>query len=150
MPLCVGNSEVTVECPSRRQMTRSFDVFFDLRQNKRLSKQSKPRCFETQSRSLWCHCNTMMIYMYNLVSSFHDIMLLIEKKNTSYTRIKSFGFVNLEFRKMLCYFYMFSLSLEYQSHFSNTRNHIFGYCKGGWNTQMIWCQSRLCRQKWTH
>ena len=38
-------------------MTRSFDVFFDLRPNKRLSKQSWRRWFETQSRSLWRHCN---------------------------------------------------------------------------------------------
>ena len=35
---------------------RTFDVFFDLRLNKRLSKHSKRRCFETPSRSLWRHC----------------------------------------------------------------------------------------------
>ena len=38
-PLC-GNSPVTGEFPSQRPVTRSFDVFFDLRLNKRLSKQS--------------------------------------------------------------------------------------------------------------
>ena len=38
-------------------MTRSFDVFFDLRLNKRLSEQSRRRWFETPSRSWWCHCN---------------------------------------------------------------------------------------------
>ena len=32
---------------SQRPMTRSFDVFFDLRLNKRLSKQSRRRWFET-------------------------------------------------------------------------------------------------------
>ena len=31
LALCVGNSPVTGEFPSRRQVTRSFDVFFDLR-----------------------------------------------------------------------------------------------------------------------
>ena len=39
------------------QVTRSFDVFFDIRQNKRLSKQSRRRWFDTPSRSLWRHCN---------------------------------------------------------------------------------------------
>ena len=37
-PLC-GESLVSGEFPSQRPVTRSFDVFFDLRPNKRLSKQ---------------------------------------------------------------------------------------------------------------
>ena len=37
-------------------MTRSFDVFLDLRLNKRLSKPSRHRWFETPSLSLWRHC----------------------------------------------------------------------------------------------
>ena len=52
-----GNSPVTGEFPSQRPVTRSFDVFFDLRLNKRLSKQSRRRWFETPSRSLWRHNN---------------------------------------------------------------------------------------------
>ena len=36
---------------------RSFGVFVDLRLNKRLSKRSKRRWFETLSRSLRRHCN---------------------------------------------------------------------------------------------
>ena len=43
--------------PSQRPVTRSFDVFPDLRPKKRLSKQSRRRWFETPSRSLWRHCN---------------------------------------------------------------------------------------------
>ena len=45
------------EFPSQSPVTRSFDVFFDQRLNKRLSKQSRRRWFETTSRSLWRHCN---------------------------------------------------------------------------------------------
>ena len=45
------------EFPARRPVTRSFDVYFDLRLNKRLSKQSKRRWFETQSHPLWRDCN---------------------------------------------------------------------------------------------
>ena len=36
--LCAGNSPVTGEFSAQRPVTRSFDVFFDLRLNKRLSK----------------------------------------------------------------------------------------------------------------
>ena len=39
--------EFTGEFTSHRPVTRSFDVFFDLRLNKRLSKQSRRRWFET-------------------------------------------------------------------------------------------------------
>ena len=37
--------------------TWSFDVFFDLSLNERLSKQSRGWWFETQSHPLWRHCN---------------------------------------------------------------------------------------------
>ena len=38
-------------------VTRTFDDFSVLRLNKRLSKQSRRRWFETPWRSLWRHCN---------------------------------------------------------------------------------------------
>ena len=56
LALCAGNSPVSGEFPSQRPVTRSFDIFFDLRLNKRLSKQSRGFWFETQSRPLWRHC----------------------------------------------------------------------------------------------
>ena len=55
--LCAGNSPVTDESPSHGPVTRSFDVFFDLGLNKRLSKQSRSWWFETPSCALWRHCN---------------------------------------------------------------------------------------------
>ena len=45
------------EFPTQRPVTRSFDVFFDLRLNKRLSKQSWGWWIETPSWSLWRQCN---------------------------------------------------------------------------------------------
>ena len=51
-PLC-GNSPVTGEFPAQRPVTRKFDAFFDLRLDKRLSKQSWGWWFETPSHSLW-------------------------------------------------------------------------------------------------
>ena len=38
LALCAGNSPVTGEFHTQRPVTRSFDGFFDLRMNKRLSK----------------------------------------------------------------------------------------------------------------
>ena len=45
------------EFPAQKPVTRIFDVFFDLRLNKRLSKQSWGWWFETLSRPLWRHRN---------------------------------------------------------------------------------------------
>ena len=53
LAVCEGNSPVTGESPSQGPMTRNFDIFFDLRLNKRLSKQSWGGWSDTPSRSLW-------------------------------------------------------------------------------------------------
>ena len=55
LALCAENSPVTGEFPSLRPGTRSSDVFFDLRLNKPLNKQSRGWWFETPLRSLWLH-----------------------------------------------------------------------------------------------
>ena len=39
LAICAENSPVTGEFPAQRPLTRSFDDFFDLRPNERLSKQ---------------------------------------------------------------------------------------------------------------
>ena len=67
LALCEGNSPATGEFPSQRPVTRGFDVFFDLRLNKRLSKQSKRWWFEPPSRPLWRHCNVFLLTIYPLV-----------------------------------------------------------------------------------
>ena len=60
LALCAGNSPVPGEFPAQRPMTQSFDVFFDLRRNKRLSKQSWGWWFETPPRPLWRHSNVLL------------------------------------------------------------------------------------------
>ena len=50
LAICAGNSPVPGEFPTQRPVTRSFDVFFDLRLNKRLSKQWWGWWLETLSR----------------------------------------------------------------------------------------------------
>ena len=56
LAICTENSPVTGEFPSQRPVTRSFDVFFDLCLNNRLSKQWWGWWFETPSCPLWRHC----------------------------------------------------------------------------------------------
>ena len=60
LAFCAGNSPVTGEVPAQRPVTRSFDVFFDLRPNEWLSKQWRRWWFETSTRSLGRHCNVTM------------------------------------------------------------------------------------------
>ena len=57
-PLC-GEFTGLGEFPTQRPVTRSFDVFFDMRSNKRLSKQSWGWWFEMPSLSLWRHRNVV-------------------------------------------------------------------------------------------
>ena len=67
LALSAGNSPITGEFPAQRPVMRSFDVIFDLRLNKRLSKQSWGWWFEMLPRSLLCHCN-------GLLDNFNDIL----------------------------------------------------------------------------
>ena len=60
-PLC-GEFTGPGEVPTQRPVTRSFDVFFDMRLNKRLSKQPWGWWFETPSWSLWRHRNVGIHY----------------------------------------------------------------------------------------
>ena len=79
--LCAGNSPIIGEFPSQRPVTRTFDVFFDLRLNKWLSKQSWDWWFGMPLRSLWCRCNGHCCYIYwlfatqslmNIISDFKE------------------------------------------------------------------------------
>ena len=57
LAICAGNSPDPGEFPTQRPVTRGFDVLFDLRRNKRLSKQWWGWWLETLSRSLWRQSN---------------------------------------------------------------------------------------------
>ena len=46
LAVSAGNSPVTGEFPAQRPVTQSFDIFFDLHLNKRLSNQSWSWCFD--------------------------------------------------------------------------------------------------------
>ena len=67
LALCEGNPLVTGGTPPQRPVTWNFDVFFDLRLNKRFSKQSRCQWFEMPWCSLWRHCNDTVRCHNNLV-----------------------------------------------------------------------------------
>ena len=76
LAICAGNSPVPGELPAQRPVTRSFDIFFDLPLNKRLSKQSWGWWFETLSRTFDV---TVMFPHRNLL--YHLNILLWEEIN---------------------------------------------------------------------
>ena len=88
LAICAGNSPVSGEFPAQRQVTRSFDVFFDLRLNERLSKQSWGWSLETQSRLLWRKnneyiCNDMSsVVVHTEISLTWDISPFVALQTT--------------------------------------------------------------------
>ena len=74
-PLREGNPPVTSGFPSQKSLTRNFDVFFDLRLNKRLSKESRRLWFETPSCSLWRHCNDHENYRFAVTKPPEEMLL---------------------------------------------------------------------------
>ena len=63
-----GNSPITGEFSAQRQVTRSIDVFFDLRLNQQMSNQWRHRWFQMP---IWCHCKAktpwyLVIYCIHL------------------------------------------------------------------------------------
>ena len=68
LAICAGNSPFPSEFPIQRPVTQSFDVFFILRPNKRLSKQWWGWWFETPS--LWRHYNESQMFIENLWQSW--------------------------------------------------------------------------------
>ena len=87
LAICAGNSPVPGEYPAQRPVRRSFDVFFDLRLNQKLSKQSWGWWFETLPRPLRRHCNdpyTQLIHdaqiwtewwLYKQLCNNHELLL---------------------------------------------------------------------------
>ena len=78
LALWAGNSPVTGKFPAQRPVTQSFHAFFDLRLNKRLSKQSQGWWFKTPSWSLWCHRNGCC-FLYSTGSLYWWSLLVIRE-----------------------------------------------------------------------
>ena len=85
LAICAGNSPVPGEFSAQRPVKRSFDVFFDLRLNKRLSKQSWGWWFETLSRPLRCHRNGLRILVENISWILSHILYIKTKQKQTKT-----------------------------------------------------------------
>ena len=86
LAICAGNSPVPGEIPTQRPVTRSFDVFFDLRPNKRLSKQWWGWWFEMPSCPLWCHWNVLG---KNLDHTWHYSWWMVWRANANLSYLKT-------------------------------------------------------------
>ena len=80
LAICAGNSPVPGEVPAQRPVTWRFDVFFDLRLNKRLSKQSRGWWFETLSRPLWRQCNANFVWLALYMISWIMIIMVFNQR----------------------------------------------------------------------
>ena len=78
-PFVRGIHRSPVNSPHKGQWSGAFDVFFDLRLYKRLSKPSWGWWFETLSRPLWRHCNVtnlcLSLWSYDLRFSVQGLSL---------------------------------------------------------------------------
>ena len=84
LAICAGNSPVSGEFPTQRPVTRSFDIFFDLRLNKRLSKQSWSWWFETLACPLWRQCNVKLPLWEQNLWEMTARFLVQSKTNTTF------------------------------------------------------------------
>ena len=99
LAICAGNSPVAGEFPAQRPVTRSFDVFFHLRLNKRFWLLETPLC------PLWRHCNdTCESYCLPWCSECQVIMHITQMLSTQkiliFTSVKLTYhlFTNLNFK----------------------------------------------------
>ena len=72
LALCEGNPPVTGGFPSQRPVTRSFDVFYELRMITRLSKQSRRRWFKDRA-----HLSTFKIFIFEKFSCFIVLVVFL-------------------------------------------------------------------------
>ena len=106
---CAGNSPVTGEFPAQRPMMQSFDVFFDLRLNKQLSKQTWGWWFEMLLSPLWCHSNARLFHKKCELFEWKYFDSLINSQNKNRTQpfkgwYIDYSNISLKFNKLLTLF----------------------------------------------
>ena len=162
LALCAGNSPVPVEFPSQRPVTRSFDVFFDLCLNKRLSKQSWGWWFEMPSRSLWCYCNgktcliIISVWKYPKLGYFQTVIFMkrVFIKMACILHLNNYAH-GLQFASIHCGWMQASLTHILLGCITDTGDIILfsryacsnpkGYFIG--NTELVWLKNNLTCEK---
>ena len=94
LAVCAGNSPVTGDFPAQRPVTRSFDTFFDLRLNKRFSKQSWGGWFETPSCPLWRNCNDIYHNTMNTNSKLSSYLQICHLHRPAISYFTPFSRIN--------------------------------------------------------
>ena len=101
LAICAGNSPVPGEFPTQRPVTRSFDVFFDPRLNKRLSKRWWGWWFETISCPLWRHRDdSLWCPWYKSRSKWYLIRSIPEAQTFATSSLRSMKPSSHDFSKM--------------------------------------------------
>ena len=93
------------------RVTRSYEVFFDLCLNKRLSNQSRGRLFEPPSRPLWRHCNVMLEPYLNLQWRLLGRVSHLYLRDRFNKDVSSYNYRNSHYRLFNIIFIIVSLSL---------------------------------------
>ena len=109
-PLC-GEFTGPGEFPAQRPVTRSFDVFFDLRPNKRLSKQPWGWWFETPSWSLWRQCNELSYIIHRVVcplQGWGEVQAMVPRYRYRYLGVGQVQVQVHDFSKVPRYRYRYS------------------------------------------
>ena len=130
-PLC-GEFTGPGEFPAQRPVTRSFDVFFHLHPNKRLSKQSWGWWFETPSRSLWCHRNDVG-HFHGYESRMHWHMLMHSSGWTTQAATSTSRLIS------------HIMYIDWLSWYRNFVNNNKGNVHDGWFWKIpasVWCPER--------
>ena len=112
--------EVPGEFPTQRPVTRSFDVYFDLRLNKRLSKQSWGWWFETPSLPLCRHSNVhLVVGSHHALSMYsgHHTTSTSSREKTFYCKdddITEYEMTDTKISSIACIDYTVNFGLEYE------------------------------------
>ena len=131
LAICAGNLPVPSEFSAQRPVTRSFDVLFDLRLIKRLSKQSRGWWFETLSYPLWRHRNNngsaSGIQSDHLINNLHyatgSAVVFFSARENELPRKRIWG--NLpSIVKDRTVLNKTQLIINYSSHYNGTRSSI--------------------------
>ena len=117
--------------PAQRPVTRGFDVLFDLRMNKRLSKQSWSWWFEKLTRPLWRHCNVIKNNWWLANLKLPLGIFCLQRQNLAQ------HFVSVQtqiYYIMYLYVWFICMELKYNTH-HNLRNddrllHLRDWCFG--------------------
>ena len=139
LSLCAGNSPATVNSPHRGQWRGALMFFFDLRRNKRLSKQPWGWWFKTPSWSLWRQCieqnvlltlTSMCLYIYMHIDPY---VLCI-----SICRCICVIFILFHWFHYLCPRRTWSLALYFVKHYCTKMLHCYLFpCTLFWQLSIV-------------